>query len=85
MFVEGESISLEECVLVAEKGSVAHQLSLAKYHHKQAKSKIGSTENGKLCVRWLLKAAKQGSREATNLLKECAQEKVGECLLEGMV
>ncbi|XP_071102570.1 wolframin-like isoform X1 [Haliotis cracherodii] len=55
----------------ANKGSEEHQLKLGKHFLSLADSDIERDRNGGLALDWLLRASKQGSEEATELLQSC--------------
>ncbi|XP_067649362.1 wolframin-like isoform X2 [Haliotis asinina] len=57
----------------ANTGSEEHQLKLGKHFLSLADSDIERERNAGLALDWLIRASKQGSEEATVLLKSCVQ------------
>ena len=66
----------------AEAGSIPAQVFLGKYFLKCSELSNGSgdadsTEKEMMAVNWLIKASKQGSEEATDLLIICVKRSIG--------
>ena len=66
----------------AEAGSISAQVFLGKYFLKCSELSNGrgdadSAEQETMAVDWLIKASRQGSEEATDLLKICVERNIG--------
>lgn len=71
-----EDLPFEELLEKAEAGDPRAQSRLGKYYLKLAEEKDTETNNH-TAVEWLVKAAKQGRRDAAKLLQKCWIQKKG--------
>ncbi|XP_030643749.1 wolframin [Chanos chanos] len=71
-----EDMPFEELENKAKSGDPKAQSSLGKYYLKLAEEREAET-NSRLAVDWLVKAAKQGRRDASRLLQRCWIQKKG--------
>ncbi|ROI15979.1 Wolframin [Anabarilius grahami] len=71
-----EDLPFEEVLEKAETGDPRAQSRLGKYYLKLAEEKDTETNNH-IAVEWLVKAAKQGRRDAAKLLQKCWVQKKG--------
>lgn len=71
-----EDLPFEELLEKAEAGDPKAQSRLGKYYLKLAEEKDPDTNNS-TAVEWLVKAAKQGRRDAAKLLQKCWMQKKG--------
>ncbi|KAK9980718.1 hypothetical protein ABG768_000307 [Culter alburnus] len=71
-----EDLPFEELLEKAETGDPRAQSRLGKYYLKLAEEKDTETNNH-TAVEWLVKAAKQGRRDAAKLLQKCWIQKKG--------
>ena len=78
LIVDGDDDNfINECIPEAEKGSIEHQLFLAKNYLKRAKNGIKAEENSVMAVYWLIKASRKANAEATGILEECLLDNIG--------
>ena len=70
---------IEKWIEEANNGSVEQMMRLAKHFQALAKSGSDPIENGKSAVTWLIKASNNTNEEATVLLRQCLNDKLGEC------
>ncbi|KAI7810756.1 putative wolframin [Triplophysa rosa] len=71
-----EDLPFEELLEKAKAGDPKAQSRLGKYYLKLAEEKDPETNN-RTAVQWLVKAAKQGRRDAATLLQKCWMQKKG--------
>lgn len=68
---------MEALIANAEQGKEEAQLELGKHYLRQAEVDSSSAESGRECIRWLVKASRLGNVEATKLLNDCLQKRLG--------
>lgn len=68
---------LETLITKGKGGDEEAQLKIGKHYLRLAEVEDSAGENAKQSVTWLIKASRQGNQEATTLLNECLQKKLG--------
>lgn len=68
---------LETLITKGKGGDEEAQLKIGKHYLRLAEVEDSAGESATQSVSWLIKASRQGNKEATTLLNECLQKKLG--------